>query len=126
MRPPFPGMDPWLEHAAIWPEVHNRLITAIADELTPRVAPKYYLGLEQCVYTLEPGELVFVGRPDIVGRPPSADVAYEPEEAEQSSAGGILDVEVPINDKLQKWFLEIHDVETGTLVTVLEILSPFK
>src|SRR5208337_4028069 len=126
MRPPFPGMDPWLEHPAIWPDVHNRLITAVADELTPRVAPKYYLGLEQRVYALEPGELVFVGRPDIVvGRPASVDVAYEPEEAEESTAVGILDVEVPINDKLQEWFLEIHDVETGTLVTVLEILSPF-
>ena len=126
MRPPFPGMDPWLEHPAIWPDVHNRLIAAIADELTPRVAPKYYLGLEQRVYALEPGELVFVGRPDIaVGRPASADVAYEPDEAEESTAVGILDVEVPINDQLQEWYLEIHDVETGTLVTVLEILSPF-
>ena len=74
----------------------------------------------------EPGELVFVGRPDIVvGRPASADVAYEPDEGEESTAVGILDVDVPINDKLQEWFLEIHDVETGTLVTVLEILSPF-
>jgi hypothetical protein len=26
MRPPFPGMDPWLEHPALWPDVHNRLI----------------------------------------------------------------------------------------------------
>ena len=126
MRPPFPGMDPWLEHPAIWPDVHNRLITAIADELSPCVAPKYYLGLEQRAYTLEPGELVFVGRPDlVVGRPASADVTYEPEEAEESTAVGVLDVEVLINDKLQEWFLEIHDVETGTLVTVLEILSPF-
>ena len=126
MRPPFPGMDPWLEHPAIWPDVHNSLISAIRDELAPRIAPKYYAGLEQRVYALEPGELVFVGRPDIVvGRPASADVAYEPDEAEESTAVGILDVEVPINDKLQEWFLEIHDVETGTLVTVLEILSPF-
>ena len=37
---------------------------------------------------------------------------------------GVLDVE-RINDKLEEWFLEIHDVETGTLVTALEILSPF-
>ena len=36
----------------------------------------------------------------------------------------MLDVEVPTNDKLQEWYLEIHDVETGTLVTALEILSP--
>jgi len=126
MRPPFPGMDPWLEHPAIWPDVHNSLIAAIRDELAPRIAPKYYAGLEQRVYALEPGELVFVGRPDIVvGRPASADVAYEPEEAEESTAVGIFDVEVPIDDKIQEWFLEIHDVETGTLVTVLEILSLF-
>ncbi len=112
MRPPFPGMDPWLEHPAIWPDVHNRLIAAIADGLTPRVAPRYYLGLEQRIYELQLGELV-------------ADVAFEPDEAEESTAAGVHDVEVPINDKLQEWFLEIHDVETGTLVTVLEILSPF-
>jgi hypothetical protein len=105
-------MDPWLEHPTIWPDVHNRLIAAIADELTPRVAPRYYLGLEQRIFELQPEELI-------------ADVAYEPDEVEESTAVGVHDVEVPINDKLQEWFLEIHDVETGTLVTVLEILSPF-
>ena len=126
MRPPFPGMDPWLEHPAIWLDVHNRLITAIADELTPRVAPKYYLGLEQRAYTLDPGELVFVGRPDIaVARTASADAAYEPDDDEEPAAVGVLDVEVAMNDQLREWFLEIHDVETGLLVTVLEILSPF-
>ncbi len=38
MRPPFPGMDPWLEHPAIWPDAQNSLITAIRDELAPRIA----------------------------------------------------------------------------------------
>ncbi len=126
MRPPFPGMDPWLEHPAIWLDVHNSLITAIRDELVPRIAPKYYIGLEQRVYALEPSELIFVGRPDIVmGRPVAVDVAYEPIEADESTAVGVLDVEVPTRDKLQEWYLEIHDVQTGTLVTALEILSPF-
>ena len=40
MRPPSPGMDPGLEHPAIWPDVHNSLITAIRDELVPRIAPE--------------------------------------------------------------------------------------
>jgi len=119
-------MDPWLEHPAIWPDVHNSLITAIRDELVPRIAPKYYVGLEQRVYALEPSELIFVGRPDIVmGRPVAVDIAYEPVGLEESTAVGVLDVEVPTNDKLQEWYLEIHDVETGTLVTALEVLSPF-
>ena len=126
MRPPFPGMDPWLEHPAIWPDVHNRLITAIRERTGPSSCTEVLRRPRATHLCVEPGELVFVGRPDIVvGRPASADVAYEPDEVEESTAVGILDVEVPINDKLQEWFLEIHDVETGTLVTVLEILSPF-
>jgi hypothetical protein len=126
MRPSFPGMDPWLEHPAIWPDVHNSLITATRDELAPRVAPKYYVGIEQRVYALDPGELVFVGRPDIaVGRPGTLGLAPQEDEADESPAVGVLDVDVPINDKVDEWFLEIHDVETGTLVTALEILSPF-
>ncbi|MGO9470788.1 MAG: DUF4058 family protein [Isosphaeraceae bacterium] len=36
---PFPGMDPWLEHPAIAPDVHNSLVTAVRDELVPRIAP---------------------------------------------------------------------------------------
>lgn len=126
MRPPFPGMDPWLEHPAIWLDVHNSLIPAIRDELAPRIAPKYYAGIDQRVYALDPGELVFVGRPDIaVGRSAAVDVPSEPDEMEEPAAVGVLDVELPINEKLEEWFLEIHDVETGTLVTALEILSPF-
>ena len=40
MRTPFPGMDPWLEHPDLWPDVHNRLIMAIADRVSePRETP---------------------------------------------------------------------------------------
>ncbi len=118
-------MDPWLEHPALWPDVHNSLIAAIANELTPQVAPKYYIGLEQQAYRMDPGELVLVGRPDLViARPARGNAGWEPAENEESAVGGVLDVEVVTNDSLQEWFLEIHDVETGTLVTVLEILSP--
>ena len=38
MRPPFPGMDPWLEGPTIWADVHGRLITSIADALAPQLA----------------------------------------------------------------------------------------
>ena len=33
MKPLFPGMNPWLEHPTLWPDVHNSLITAIRDTL---------------------------------------------------------------------------------------------
>ncbi len=47
MRPPFPGMDTYLEHPALWPDVHNSLIAAIRNALTPKVAPRYYIALER-------------------------------------------------------------------------------
>ena len=36
----------------------------------------------------------------------------------------MIDVEVPVLDELEEWFLEIRDVETRSLVTAIEILSP--
>lgn len=41
MYNPFPGMNPYLEQLGLWSQVHNRLIVAIADEITPQVARKY-------------------------------------------------------------------------------------
>ena len=39
MPSPFPGMDPYLEGPDSWPDVHFRLIPAMADALSPQVAP---------------------------------------------------------------------------------------
>jgi len=35
----FPGMDPYLEHPALWEGVHARLIVAIANQLQPKLNP---------------------------------------------------------------------------------------
>lgn len=62
---PFPGMDPYLEHPALWTDVLNSLIAAIRDALSPAVAPDYYIGLERRAYLLKPDDIVFVSRPDV-------------------------------------------------------------
>jgi len=41
MASPFPGMDPYLENPALWPNVHGRLIVAIADALSSKILPKH-------------------------------------------------------------------------------------
>lgn len=51
MRNPFPGMNPYLEQPELWHQVHNRLIVAIADAITPQIAPKYRVSIEERVYT---------------------------------------------------------------------------
>jgi hypothetical protein len=129
MRPPFPGMDPWLEHPALWPDVHNRLIAAIADELVPRVAPRYFVGLEQHTYLCRPGGTVFIGRPDIgITRTSGIAAAEGLMERLPTAGAGVLelDVEVPVRDSVEEWYLEIHETATGEVVTVIEVLSPTK
>jgi Protein of unknown function (DUF4058) len=46
MPSPFPGMDPYLEAPEFWSEVHNRLIVAIADNLSPKLRPRYRVAVE--------------------------------------------------------------------------------
>jgi hypothetical protein len=50
MNMPFPGMDPYLEHPALWPGVHNGIIAALAAQLQPRLMPRYVAAIEQRVY----------------------------------------------------------------------------
>ncbi len=118
---PFPGMDPYLEHPALWPDVHNSLIAAIRDALVPLVAPKYFVGLERRTYLLKPDDVVLIGRPDIavVERQPASPVL-----APVAAGVAFLDVEAPLNDEVGETFLEVHEVETGRLVTLIELLSP--
>lgn len=117
----FPGMDPYLEHPALWPDVHNSLIAAIRDELTPAVAPRYYIGLERRAYLLKPDDVVFIGRPDIAVVPHREPEALSPLPL---AAAGVMEVDVPMNDEVSESFLEVHEVATGRLVTILELLSP--
>jgi hypothetical protein len=128
VRLPFPGMDPWLELPALWLDVHNSLIASIRDELASRVAPKYYVGIEQHTYvTSAAGDLVGI-RPDIyVGR--SRSRKRMPTHGEPATAGaGVLamDVEVPVEIQVEEWYLEVRVVGTGRLVTVIEVLSPLR
>ncbi|MEI7769214.1 MAG: DUF4058 family protein, partial [Chloroflexales bacterium] len=51
MPTPFPGMDPYLEQPAIWPDFHNSLIVALRDDLAPRLRPRYYVAIEERTYT---------------------------------------------------------------------------
>jgi hypothetical protein len=65
MPSPFPGMDPYLEHPALWPDVHNGLIAAIRDTLGPLLRPRYFVALEERVYVEEAPGLTLVGGPDL-------------------------------------------------------------
>lgn len=122
MFTPFPGMDPYLEHPDVWPDVHNRLIVALADYLSPRVRPRYYVSIEQRTYRQEPAGLRFTGRPDVavVAGPV---VAYQVAPTVELPPDRPITVELPVPDILRETYLDVKD-GAGELITCLEILSP--
>jgi hypothetical protein len=126
MRPPFPGMDPWLEHPTIWPDVHSRLITSMADDLAPRLAPRYFVGVGSRTTLLTEMDVERVYQPDVSihsterrGQPggPGAAVLERPEVES-------LHVVVPIGEEIEETFLTIQELPGRKLVTVVEVLSP--
>lgn len=121
MKTPFPGMDPYLEHPSLWPDVHNSLIAAIRDDLSAKVAPRYYVGLERRAYLVSPDDIVLVGRPDIALVPTGP---FQPRRVLPLADIAVLEVDVPMADEVGENFLEIHEVKTGELVTIIELLSP--
>ena len=53
MPSPFPGMDPYLEAAVLWPDVHQRLLTYVADSLQPAVRPHYHARIGERLYVVD-------------------------------------------------------------------------
>jgi hypothetical protein len=47
MAGPFPGMDPYLELQAAWPDFHNRLIAEICSELGARLPESYVARVDE-------------------------------------------------------------------------------
>lgn len=123
MPTPFPGVDPYLERPGLWPDVHNRLIVRIADELAPQLRPRYFVSIEERTYTAAPGDLAFAGRADLAVVQPSGDGSTE---WETSSARDtvLVTVELPLPDEIRETYLEIRSVADDRVITVLEVLSP--
>jgi Protein of unknown function (DUF4058) len=113
---PFPGMDPYLEHPDLWPDVHNRLIAALGDELSPTLRPRYYVALEERTY-LEPGELALVGRPDLTVVRRSGPSEPGPESRRTPA---VVEVELPMAEPVRETYPEVRSVPAGE-VTVIEL-----
>lgn len=116
-------MDPYLENPQLWSAVHNRLIVAIADELVDHLSEKYRVEIEKRTYFSSDDEGLLVGIPDV------AVVTGKATESTSGTATIALPVQpqkvrVPISEEVNERYLEIREVATGTVVTVIEVLSP--
>jgi hypothetical protein len=125
MPSPFPGMDPYLEHPALWPGVHQRLITYLGDMLNAVLPPHYVADIGERLYVVQPDRSIY---PDVVVvEPPAAaprpePVSGGPAAALRSDPPWVLTVE-PIERR--EVFIDILSVgDTSRVVTVIEVLSP--
>ena len=87
MPTPFPGMDPYLEQPALWPDVHNGLIAELRNTLVPQLRPRYYVALEERTYLAAPTGLTFVSRPDVTAAGASTSAATQAPLVDKSLTG---------------------------------------
>ncbi|MEC4880055.1 MAG: DUF4058 family protein [Scytonema sp. PMC 1070.18] len=122
MPSPFPGMNPYLELPALWHEFHNRLIVAISDALTPSLQPKYYVAIETRTYLDDDNPELLVGIPDaIVLTASKTPVALPTAIATQTRP---KQIQLPIPVEVKERYLEVREVGTHQVITVIEVLSP--
>jgi hypothetical protein len=122
MSSPFPGMNPYLEQPEFWSEVHSRAIVAAAIAIEPELNPNYRVAVEKRIYLSTSSELVGIPDISLVSKqsnptPPIAGTATltrtEP-----------IPVQLPLPETVEESYLEIREMPSGKVITVIEVLSP--
>jgi hypothetical protein len=111
-------MDPYLEHPVLWEGFHARLIPEIADQLQPRLDPRYIATVEERVFVEGPQRRI----PDVWVQKTAAPEAPALAAAADTDTAVILEVEeLQIHQKR----IEILDLyNQQKLVAIVEVLSP--
>lgn len=123
MPSPFPGMDPYLEPPLLWPDVRHELISQIRSALNPRLRPQYVVRVELRVYLShedDPGRRAIV--PDRSGFGNKAKPKRGKLFAEAAiSVAESIPLTALLDEQIEAARLEIRAVDTGDLVTIIEV-----
>lgn len=126
MPSPFPGMDPYLEDNAGWPDVHHRLLTTIGDQLADQVSPHFIVRIEERVYITD--ELDDPGYPKLIPDVVVTTAAGRPSPVQAWPSAATITAPVLIDEWLEPeihdYYLEIRDARSHEVVTAVELLSP--
>lgn len=118
MNFPFPGMDPYLEHPLLWESVHARLMVAIANQLQPKLDPRYVASIEARVFIEGPQRRI----PDVWIQKISDAERMTPLAEPESDTAVIVEVE---NLEIRETRVEILDSYNELkLVALIEVVSP--
>src|SRR5688572_17176861 len=117
MPSPFPGMDPWLEHPAVFPDLHDSLIIYTRDALNSRLPAPYFANTATRVW-VEPSERLIAPAIKVVedeSRPVAANGGVAV--AHVVAAQPVI-IHVP-HDEIREPFVEIRTDDGQRLVTVI-------
>lgn len=121
MPSPFPGMDPYLEHPARWPDFRLTLIVALRAEINARL-PKGFLASTDRHVRIERKS----GRKRL--REPDLSIVRESRKRIGTAQAATLErqqtVTLPIREAKGQPYLKVLDAQDRRVVTVLELLSP--
>jgi hypothetical protein len=124
MPSPFPGMDPYLETPLLWRDVHHGLISQIQAALNPKLRPHYVARVELRVYVSDEDD---PGREAII---PDVRVESAPRRKKGKRLKATVSLAEPLivplllDNEIEEARVEIRHVESDSLVTVIEVLSP--
>jgi hypothetical protein len=124
MASPFPGMDPYLEDAAFWPDFHHQFIDDWREAVADQLPEPYEARLDERIHLVQMSpQIIKLIYPDV-------SVSHGPPPVRSSSgAGGTLILE-PVTipheflEEVRETRIEILHRPERSLVTVLEMLSP--
>lgn len=129
MAGPFPGMDPYLEHQAAWPDFHNGLIAEIRNELGVRLPVSYVARVDERIEVVisEPDPPRSF-RPDVlVGRFEGHSVSSNVESASGLTATlepTVVEILDQDPQEIRTTWVEVRALPDLELVTAVEVLSP--
>jgi hypothetical protein len=119
-------MDPYLEAPAGWQEFHSRFINTISDFLVPKLCPRYAVPIERYVYLTALDAEATRLRPDVAVAQtlPEAPRTEGAVVTHTGTTSAVL-IPLPVVEEVRHYFLEIRELTTQRVVTVIEMLSPF-
>ena len=129
MPSPFPGMDPYLEHPAFFPGLHDRLVTYLGEALQAKLPAPYYaeigdrLWVEVSQRVIGPDVNILRPRPSPTSRRGESESHGGVALAEEVTARPVV-VTVP-HDEFREPFLQILSRQNEErVVATVEVLSP--
>jgi hypothetical protein len=125
MASPFPGMDPFLEDPAYWPDFHATFINYWREAIADALPPSYEATLGERVYLVgyEP-EQRKLGFPDVAVT--HGENAPLPQSEKAPAVATLEPVTIPLTilDGPRETYIEILHRPHRSLVATLELLSP--